>query len=174
MVPAGCGYRAHMRTPTPRPDDPDVVVRRFLDALAAGDGESAVALLTDDVWWHNVGLPVIRGRRRVAAALASMYRRCDLDVRTHHLAVQAPTDPTDPAAPTVVLTERTDVLHRGRLACRFWVCGRFEVRDGLICGWKDYYALGDMAAGLVGGLLRAVTGRGHRPMIAGPRPGPRR
>ena len=140
-----------------------MVVRRFLDALAAGDADSAVALLADDVWWHNVGLPVIRGRRRVAAALDSMYRHCSFDVRTRHLAVQAPTDPTDPTAPTVVLTERTDVLSRGGVSCRFWVCGRFEVRDGSICGWKDYFALGDMAAGLVRGVLSAIGGRRRPP-----------
>lgn len=141
--------------------EPDVVVREFLDALASGSTAAAAELLTEDVWWENVGLPVVRGKRSVVGAIALMHRRCRFDVQTHHLAVEAPVDPTDPSAPTIVLTERTDVLAFGPLAMDFWVCGRLEIRDGQICGWRDYFSTMDMAKGLVRGTLRMVTGGGR-------------
>ena len=136
--------------------EPDVVVREFLDALVDGDLRGAAGLMAEDVWWENIGLPVVRGRRRVLGALRAMYRWGGLDVHTHHLAVEAPRDPMDPHAPVVVLTERTDVLYRGRFRCDFWVCGHFEILDGRILGWRDYYSTSDMLLGVGRGLLRIV------------------
>ncbi|KAA0918835.1 limonene-1,2-epoxide hydrolase family protein [Dietzia sp. ANT_WB102] len=141
--------------------DPDVVVRTFFDALTTGATATAVSLLSDDVWWANIGLPTVRGKHAVARAIASMHRRLRFGVDIHHLAVSAPADPTDAAAPIVVLTERTDYLGFGPLRVGFWVCGRFEVRDGRVCGWQDYFSKSDMAKGAVRGLVEMVTGRGR-------------
>lgn len=147
--------------PTSTQTDADVVVRTFLDALCSGSTDAAAGMVTDDVWWENIGLPVVRGKRSVVGAIALMHRRCRFDVRTHHLAVEAPVDPTNPNAPTIVLTERTDILGFGPLSVDFWVCGRFEVRDGRICGWRDYFSTADMTRGVARGIIRMVTGRGR-------------
>jgi limonene-1,2-epoxide hydrolase len=37
---------------------------------------------------------------------------------------------------------------------RFWVCGTFTVRDGLIVKWDDHFSFGNLLGGLVGGTLR--------------------
>ena len=141
--------------------DPDVVVRTFFDALMASSTATAADLLTDDVWWANVGLPTMRGKRAVVGAISAMNRSIDFGVDIHHLAVSAPADPTNPQAPVVVLTERTDYLGVGPLRVGFWVCGRLEVRDGRVCGWQDYFSKADMAKGAVRGLVEMVTGRGR-------------
>lgn len=141
--------------------DADVVVRMFFDALASGSTAGAAELLAEDVWWANIGLPTLRGKRTVVGAIAAMHRRVHFGVRIHHLAVAPPADPTDSASPYVVLTERTDVLGVGAFRCEFWVCGRLEVRDGLVCGWQDYFSKSDMAKGTVRGLVELVTGRGR-------------
>lgn len=138
--------------------DPDVVARTFFDALAAGSTSTAADMLTDDAWWANIGLPTMRGKRAVVGAIAAMHRNVRFGVETHHLAVSAPADPTDPASPHVVLTERTDSLGVGPFRCDFWVCGRLEIRDGRVCGWQDYFSTGDMARGAVRGVLRMLTG----------------
>ena len=64
----------------------------------------------------------------------------------------------DPAAPTIVLTERTDYLGAGPFRCGVWVWGRLEVRDGLVCGWQDYFSTADMARGAVRGLIGMIPG----------------
>ena len=154
------GYRCAMADTRTR-TDPDVVVRTVFDALMSGSTATAADLLSDDVWWANIGLPTIRGKRAVVCAISSMNRSIRFGVEIHHLAVSAPADPTDPAAPVVVLTERTDYLGVGRFRVGFWVCGRLEVRDGRVCGWQDYFSKADMAKGAVRGLVEMVTGRGR-------------
>ena len=145
--------------PTTTQIDADVVVRDFFDALISGTVPAAADLLADDVWWANIGLPTIRGKRDVVKALAAMGANVDFDAEIHHLAVGAPADPSAPGSPTIVLTERTDYLGVGRFRCGFWVCGRLEVRDGQICGWQHYFSKSDMALGAVRGLVGMITGR---------------
>lgn len=138
--------------------DADVVVRNFFDALVAGSTSAAAELLADDVWWANIGLPTIRGKRSVVKAIAGMHRNVRFGVEMHYLAVGSPADPSDPTAPTIVLTERTDSLGVGPFRCDFWVCGRLEVRDGLVCGWQDYFSTANIALGALRGVRRMVLG----------------
>ena len=81
--------------------DADVVVRTIFDALTDGSTATAADLLTNDVWWANIGLPTVRGKRAVVGAISAMHRNVRFGVKTHHLAVSAPADPSDPAAPAI-------------------------------------------------------------------------
>lgn len=56
-----------------------------------------------------------------------------------------------------VLTERTDALIIGPLRVQFWVCGVFEVDDGRITLWRDYFDVYDMFKGLLRGLVALVV-----------------
>ncbi len=107
------------------------VVRQFLDGLAAGDLDGAVALLAPGVEYINVSTPTIRGRERVRKVLGATMGLpgAGFEVYLHSIS-------NDRGA---VLTERTDVLTWGALRMQFWVCGRFDVRDGEIVLWKDYF-----------------------------------
>lgn len=55
-----------------------------------------------------------------------------------------------------VLTERTDALILGPLRIQFWVCGVFEVHDGRITLWRDYFDFYDMTKALLRGVAGAV------------------
>lgn len=55
-----------------------------------------------------------------------------------------------------VLTERTDSIIIGRFQAHFWVCGVFEVIDGKITLWRDYFDVWDMLKGTVRGLIEAL------------------
>ena len=126
--------------------DPVDVVRRFLTLLEDGDADGAVALLADDVVWRNTGLPTFRGTR-VAAMLRDMERRgIGFEARIRHIAADGP----------IVLTERTDVLRYKRWESAFWVCGTFEVRDGLIALWDDHFSMGNVVAASLRGLAGVV------------------
>lgn len=126
--------------------DPAAVVRQFLSLLETGRADAAVELLAPDVEWRNTGMPTFRGRK-VVAMLRDMERRgIGFEARMHHLAADGP----------VVLTERTDLLRYRRWESAFWVCGTFEVRDGLIVLWDDHFALGNVVAASFKGLFRLV------------------
>jgi limonene-1,2-epoxide hydrolase len=56
-----------------------------------------------------------------------------------------------------VLNERTDVIRVGRVRVLISVCGVFEVRDGRIALWRDYFDIFDAAKGVVRALAGAVV-----------------
>ena len=104
-------------------------VEAFLFALRDQDFDTADALLADDLVYENVGLPTIRGRARAMKMFRSMQGRAGFDVKFHRIAEDG----------VVVLNERTDALILGPLRLQFWVCGVFEVHDGRITLWRDYF-----------------------------------
>lgn len=124
--------------------DPATVVTNFLDALASNDTETAVGLVADDLIYENVSLPTIRGKQRFANGARTMVKRkVGFDVRIHRIA----------ASGTTVLTERTDALFYGRFRSQFWVCGVFEVHDGKITLWRDYFDWGGITVASLRGLV---------------------
>jgi limonene-1,2-epoxide hydrolase len=62
-----------------------------------------------------------------------------------------------------VLTERTDAIVLGRFRMAFWVCGRFEVVDGQITHWRDYFDWAATTAATFAGLGRAAASLARRP-----------
>jgi limonene-1,2-epoxide hydrolase len=118
-------------------------VESFLNALQDADYETADAALDDNLVYENVGLPTIRGRARAIKLFRQMDGRAAFEVKIHRIAA-------DGAA---VLTERSDALIFGPLRLQFWVCGVFEVHDGRITLWRDYFDFFDMTKALVRGLV---------------------
>lgn len=133
----------------PLPTDAAEVAVAFLEALAAEDLDTALALVDDDLLYQNVSLPSVRGKQALDDAFRPLLGRFGFQVVNHHVAV----DTNDTG---VVLTERTDALVIGPVHVQFWVYGRFEVRDGLITLWRDSFDWGDMMVGLLRGLVGAV------------------
>jgi limonene-1,2-epoxide hydrolase len=130
--------------------EPTEVVRRFLSLLGSGDLDTAVDLLTPDVEYINVSLPTIRGRERVRRALRMAFRLpgAGFEVYIHKMAA-------DTAG--TVLTERTDVLLYGPVRIQIWVCGRFDVANGAILLWRDYFDFWNFTLATLRGLLGAVV-----------------
>ena len=122
-------------------------VEGFLNALRDEDFEAIDAALADDLVYENVGLSRIRGGRRTAKMLSRMEGRVSFEVKIHRIA-------GDGAA---VLTERTDALIFGPLRLQFWVCGVFEVHDGQIALWRDYFDFFDMFKATLRGLAGLVV-----------------
>lgn len=121
-------------------------VEMLLTALAGRDLDAVAAVLDENVVYQNVGLPTIRGRARAVKLFRAMDGRAGFEVKTHRIAVNGAT----------VLTERTDALVIGPVRLQFWVCGVFEVHDGRITLWRDYFDVFDMTKALLRGLAGAV------------------
>ncbi|ODR08099.1 limonene-1,2-epoxide hydrolase [Mycobacterium shimoidei] len=121
-------------------------VEVFLNALQDQDFDTVEAALADDLVYQNVGLPTIYGRNRAMKLFRRMEGRAGFEVKIHRIA-------GDGAA---VLTERTDALIFGPLRLQFWICGVFEVHDGRITLWRDYFDFYDILKATVRGLAALV------------------
>jgi limonene-1,2-epoxide hydrolase len=109
---------------------PTDVVLGFLHALVEGDLERGLSLIADDIVYTNVSLPTIRGKDRFRRAARAFYQyRMSFEVSVHRIAENG----------SVVMTERTDAIILGPLRTQFWVCGVFEVNEGRITLWRDYF-----------------------------------
>jgi limonene-1,2-epoxide hydrolase len=122
-------------------------VEVFLHALQDADLDTAGAALAENLVYQNVGLPTIHGRRRAMKLFSSLGGGTGFEVKIHRIAA-------DGAA---VLTERTDALIFGPLRLQFWVCGVFEVHDGQITLWRDYFDFFDMFKATLRGLAGLVV-----------------
>jgi limonene-1,2-epoxide hydrolase len=110
------------------------IVRRFCAAWATGDIEKLLDFFTEDAVYHNMPLPSVQGKdaiRGIFQAFTAPFERADWEVR--HIA----------AAGDVVLTERVDRYSRPEKPVELPVMGAFEIRDGKIAAWRDYFDLGD-------------------------------
>jgi limonene-1,2-epoxide hydrolase len=123
------------------------IVEQFLKALEHQDFDAIDGLLAADLVYENVGFPTIRGGARVAKLFRGMQGRMGFAVKFHRNVAEGDS----------VMNERTDAIILGPVRMQFWVCGVFEVHDGRITLWRDYFDLLDVTKGIVRGLLGAVV-----------------
>ena len=110
------------------------VVRAFCAAWEARDQQRILDAFTDDGVYHNMPLSPAVGRDAIRALLGMILAPAsDVKFAITHIA----------AAGDVVLTERVDTFIMGGKTVTLPVMGAFEVRDGKIAAWRDYF---DMAA----------------------------
>ena len=113
-------------------DEAERTVRACLAALEAHDSALLRPFLTDDVVYHNIPLEPAVGLEATLSFLDGffgMFTSTKVDIV--HLA----------ARDNVVLTERIDTLTMNEHVAPLPVMGAFELRDGRICAWRDYFDL---------------------------------
>ncbi len=110
--------------------DPIAAVQAFLAAAEAFDMDAAEALLHPDVVYQNVPAPPARGRTAVMQQLRAMSKVITgFDVEMIAIAADGDT----------VLTERIDTISGPGLNLPVKVSGTFELKDGQIIAWRDYF-----------------------------------
>jgi limonene-1,2-epoxide hydrolase len=107
------------------------LVLAFLHAWDESDVDAAFALMSPDIVYKNTGYPDAFGHEGVRKTLASLIDGTSPMTSVVHAITEN--------ADGVVMTERTDTLHTPKGAISFPVMGAFDVKDGLICGWRDYF-----------------------------------
>jgi limonene-1,2-epoxide hydrolase len=109
------------------------VVTDFCKLWADPNPDQILSQFTDDAVYHNIPMPPAEGKEAIEGFLALMLDGLDgIDFQIHRQLSQG----------DVVMNERTDVMRRtdgGRLELP--VMGVFEVRDGKIAVWRDYFDL---------------------------------
>lgn len=115
-------------------DSPDDLVRRFIDLLADKDLDGAFRLVAEDCEYDNVPIGTVRGPAGIRSVLEGFFASCE---RLDWVIERQVADGTITAA--TVINERLDkFLIHGRWAV-LPVAGVFEVRDGKIALWRDFF-----------------------------------
>ena len=107
----------------------DAMIREFLGAWERRDTDHIVAAFTDDAVYHNISLEPLVGKAAIRDFVAGHEGvppgRLEI---LHQL-----------ASGGVVMNERVDHITLGDREVDMPICGVFEIRDGRIARWTDYY-----------------------------------
>jgi limonene-1,2-epoxide hydrolase len=117
------------------------LVRDFCDAFEKHDVEALRPFFTDDVVYHNIPMDPAVGIEATIAFIEGFFGMCQkLVIENINLAVDG----------DVVLTERIDTFTVGEVVVPLPVMGTFEIRDGKISAWRDYFDLAQITAAFTG------------------------
>ncbi len=118
------------------PASPASVVSAFIATVESFDLEGALAFLADDVEYDNVPMGKMHGIDQVRAGLGPFVGRFDeIDWPVSRMSSSGTVEEG------TVFTERVDRFRAGDTWLELPVCGVFEVRDGRITLWRDYFDL---------------------------------
>jgi limonene-1,2-epoxide hydrolase len=114
--------------------DSEQIVRDFCAAWEALDKQRILDAFTDDAVYHNMPMAPATGKAAIGQLLDFILAQASDAIRFEIKHIVADGD--------VVLTERTDTFTTGDKKIALNVMGTFELRDGKIAAWRDYF---DMA-----------------------------
>jgi limonene-1,2-epoxide hydrolase len=124
------------------PDEAERVVREMCATFEKHDAEALRPFFTEDVVYHNIPLEPAVGIDAAIAFVESFFAMAEsMTIETTHLAVRD----------NVVLTERIDTFTIGGAVAPLPVMGTFEIRDGKICAWRDYFDMAQITNMVTGG-----------------------
>ncbi len=125
------------------PPSAEKVARDFMAAFMAawptGDAATLSGFFSEDAEYRNGPLEPVRGRDAIVADLAQMMSLGgEVDAVIRHLLSDN----------TVVMTERVDYVRLDGKSAALRIAGVFEVHDGVITGWRDYFDPNEFGAQL--------------------------
>jgi limonene-1,2-epoxide hydrolase len=123
-------------------ETPIDIVRRFCTAWSNINADELAEYFTDDAVYHNIPIAPVTGRDTIKSTIAGFTGGVEkIEFRLRNIVADGP----------IVLTERVDVFVLPQGAIELPVMGTFEVRDGKIAAWRDYFDMkqfmDQMAAG---------------------------
>ena len=115
-------------------DSPEKVVRDFCDAWGRGNIDELMSFFAEDAVYHNIPVQPIKGKKAIADIFRAFLELMDVTI----LEVV-----NSAANGNVVFTERVDRFRFAKTGQRLDlpVNGVFEVRDGKIVAFRDYFDL---------------------------------
>ncbi len=115
---------------------PEDVVRSMIEACCRRDLDAVVSHFHEDAIYHNIPIQPVQGIAGIRAMLSGFLTTASSVEWKIHNSLS-----NDDG---LVMNERTDcfTLPQGRLELP--VMGVFEVRDGKIAAWRDYFDMGPL------------------------------
>ena len=124
---------------------PDELVRTFIKHIEAKDLDSACALMTDDCEYDNVPMSKVFGTEAVKQILGPFAAGCS-EIEWVIVRQSAAGDMTS----GVVLNERIDRFKMGERWVELPLAGVFEIKNGKIALWRDYFDLATFQKAMAG------------------------
>ncbi|ORB28133.1 limonene-1,2-epoxide hydrolase family protein [Mycolicibacterium parafortuitum] len=120
---------------TPSPDD---VVTEFCAKWSTPDPAELASYFTEDGVYHNIPMERVVGRTAVEEFITDFTAMVDgIDFQVHHQV----------SSGNLVFNERTDVMRfKDGRELALPVTGVFEIVDGQIAAWRDYFDMATVAA----------------------------
>jgi limonene-1,2-epoxide hydrolase len=123
-------------------DSPIDIVRRFCAAWSNINADELGEYFTDDAVYHNIPIVPVSGRDTIKSTIAGFTGGVEkIEFQVRNIVADGP----------IVLTERVDVFVLPQGKVELPVMDAFEVRDGKIAAWRDYFDMkqfmDQMAAG---------------------------
>ena len=114
----------------------DRLVREFLAAWERRDTEHIVERFAEDGVYHSVPLTPIVGQAAIREFVEGFTDKPSGRIEIHHQVATA----------GVVMNERTDHIFLNGQPVSLPIMGVFEIRDGRITAWREYFDLGPARA----------------------------
>jgi len=108
------------------------IVRKFCYAWSTADVATIVSFFTDDAVYHNMPINPVQGKDAIKGVIEQFmtpFERAEFEIT--YIAADG----------DKVLTERIDRFI-GEKSVELPVMGTFEIKDGKIAAWRDYFDLG--------------------------------
>jgi limonene-1,2-epoxide hydrolase len=117
-------------------------VTRFIAAWEAKDVDAIMSLFADGATYHNIPMPKLTGADQIRPFITGFL--ADADKVTFEMLSSAESQGR-------VLNERIDTFHlKSGKTLRFEVMGVFEIADGKITAWRDYFDMKDVEKQMAG------------------------
>ena len=114
------------------------LIREFCAAFARRDVDELLMFFTDDAVYHNMPMRPVQGKAAIRGVLDMFLKPAQaVDFAVLHIATVGDT----------VLTERLDTFDIGARRVELPIAGIFDLRDGKIAAWRDYFDLASPSAG---------------------------
>lgn len=115
------------------PKSNEEVIRGFCAAWTRKNPDELLAFFTDDAVYHNIPMPPMQGKAAIRSVFDLFLPPSEtIEFEVLHIA----------SAGNLVFTERVDRFLMNGRNVSLPVAGVFEVENGLIKAWRDYF---DMA-----------------------------
>lgn len=115
---------------------PDALVTQFCAAWVRMDADELADYFTEDGVYHNIPMAPAVGKAAVRELLVGMKAMISsIRFEVHRQVAQG----------DLVMNERTDHLEMGGKTISLPVVGVFEISDGKIRAWRDYFDMGQFS-----------------------------
>ncbi|HEX5265834.1 MAG TPA: limonene-1,2-epoxide hydrolase family protein [Acidimicrobiales bacterium] len=121
---------------------PAQIVSEFIAAWPDKDVARLASFFSEDAVYHNIPMEPVKGREAIQATFAGFMGMADqIRFDTLQLVAEGP----------VVMTERVDHFIGPERTISLPVMGVFEVNDGAITAWRDYFDMNQFTSQMSGG-----------------------